>query len=273
MSTAQALFEVDFAGGPASRRWAKAIAPLVGDIHTAFDWESLDPNEYGPELLERGRVSWTASAFNEFCTAAAMGQLVELLGQASVPLDLWGIATTFPLEELVHVELCSRVAMRLGGGAPIVYDPADLHLALDPGLTPLQQATEMIVRLCCVGEAFSLPMLAGAMRAATHPLTRSVLEQIVKDEAEHGRLGWLYLDWIADALDDTERRRLAAAAQDTAAGLRRVWEETPARGDEDPRASDMGWIAAEAYSEHARRALEEDVFERLASYGIVVGPE
>lgn len=70
-------------------------------------------------------------------------------------------------------------------------------------------------------------------------------------------------------------RRLALAAHDTAAGLRRVWEETPARGEgegEDPRASDMGRIAAEACSEHARRALEHDVFERLASHGIEAEP-
>lgn len=270
MSPRGSLFEVDFAGGVASRRWAKAIEPQFGDIATAYDWESLDPADYDPDLVERGRISWTASAFNEFCTAAAMGQLLELLGRASAPLDLWGIAATFPLEELVHVELTSRVAMRLGGGAPIMYDPADLHLSFEPGLTPLQQASEMMVRLCCVGEAFSLPMLAGAMKASTHPLTRSVLEQIVKDEAEHGRLGWMYLDWIGDSLDDQERRRLAVAAQDTAGGLRRVWEETPARGEEDPRASDMGWIAAEQYSEHARQALERDVFARLAEYGIVV---
>jgi hypothetical protein len=263
------LFELDLMGGPTTRRWRKALEPMVGRIEEAFPWDSLDPSDYDAQLVERGRVSWTASAFNEFCTAAAMGQLVELLGRANVPLDLWGVAATFPLEELLHVELCSRVAMRLGGGAPIVYDPADLHLDFEPGLSALQQANEMIVRLCCVGEAFSLPMLVGAMESATHPLTRLVLEQIVKDEALHGKLGWTYLEWVADSLDEKERLRLARAAEDTAAGLRRVWEGASAPGPEDPRASDMGWIRADRYGACARQALERDVFARLASHGIV----
>ncbi len=264
-----ALFEVDLLGGPTTRRWSKAIAPLVGDIEATFPWESFDPDRYPADLLERGRLSWTASAFNEHCTAAAMGQLVELLGQASIPLDLWGVATTFPLEELLHVQLCARVAMRMGGGAPIVYDPDDLHLSFEPGLTPLQRATEMVVRLCCVGEAFSLPMLAGAMRAASHPLTRAVLEQIVRDEAMHGQFGWTYMAWVDDALDQAERTRLARAAEDTAAGLRRVWEERPALGDEHPQASDMGWIVAAEYPEYARAALQRDVQARLAEHGII----
>ena len=47
---------------------------------------------------------------------------------------------------------------------------------------------ELVVRVCCVGEAFSLPMLAGAKLRAACPLTRAVLETIVEDEAAHGRL-------------------------------------------------------------------------------------
>ncbi len=275
MSGKETLFEVDLLGGATSRRWSKAIAPLVGDIETAFPWDSFDAMKYPAELLERGRLSWTASAFNEHCTAAAMGQLVELLGQASIPLDLWGVATTFVLEEVLHIELCARVAMKMGGGAPIVYAPDDLHLSFEPGLTPLQRANEMVVRLCCVGETFSLPMLTGAMKAATHPLTRAVLEQIVRDEAMHGQFGWAYMDWVAESLNEQESARLARAAEDTAAGLRRVWEEQPAKGDEHPLASDMGWIAAEAYPAVARRALEHDVQARLVEYGIhanIVGP-
>lgn len=267
-----ALFEVDLAGGRAQRSFAKLLTALVGDIETRFPWHSLDPSNYSPELIELARIGWTENAFNEFCTATAMGQLLEVMGRANVPLDLWGIASSFPLEELLHVELCSRVAMRLGGGAPIVYDPDDLVLTFEPGLTPLQQANELIVRLCCVGEVFSLPMLSGSMRAASHPLTRAVLTQIVKDEAMHGKLGWMYLDWVAPSLDADERERLARAAADTAAGVQRVWTQRRLRPLErrDGAHADMGWMDPASYVERATRTLAEDVFGRLAGYGIVV---
>jgi hypothetical protein len=52
-----------------------------------------------------------------------VGQLVEAMGVANAPLELWTIACSFAPEDLLHVELCSRIAMEFGGGAPIVYDP------------------------------------------------------------------------------------------------------------------------------------------------------
>ena len=276
------LFEVDLAGGRAHKHYTKLLEPIAGNLDERFDWDALDPADYDPELVEQGRIGWTENAFNEFCTATAMGQLVETMGRANVPIDLWGLASSFPLEELLHVELCSRVAMRLGGGAPILYDPADLVLDFEPGLTPLQQCNELIVRLCCVGEVFSLPMLAGSMQAATNPLTEAVLTQIVKDEAMHGKLGWMYMDWIGPSLDEAERARLAAAAADTAGGLERIWErlrvdpEQVARASASPpleptqRRSDMGWMDTRAYLARSRHALEHEVFGRLAEYGIVV---
>jgi hypothetical protein len=263
------VFEVDLVGGRAGRVSRRVLDGIV-DVEAAFPWGTLDPAAYPEGLVERARLGWTENAFNEFCTAVAVGQLVEAMGVANVPLDLWTIACRFAPEELLHVELCSRIAMELGGGAPIVYDPDDLVQVLDPGLTPLQRVNELVVRLCCVGEAFSFPMLRGSMKAATHPLTRTVLEQIVKDEAMHGQLGWMYLDWIGPSLDRVERSRLGAAAADAATGIREVWQRLTVheRGADEPGYHDMGWMAPRAYVDEAKRALDREVFDRLASHGI-----
>lgn len=261
-----ALFELGHLGGRAAALWQRAS----GHLAEAYDWQSLDPAGLDPELVERGRLGWTENAFNEFCTAAAMGQLLEVLVQASVPVDLLGLASTFVLDEVVHVELCARMAMRLGGGAPIRYDPADLHHDFEPGLSPLQRANELVVRLCCVGETFSLPMLAGSQRAATHPLTRAVLARIVEDEANHGDLGWLYLDWIGAELDEAERRRLFLAAQDTAAHLvSRYRDEAPPVPSHalPPHFHDMGWMSPSEYRLRADEAVKA-LFTRLSRHGI-----
>jgi len=265
----RALFEVDLAGGLATRQYA--ALPLFKNLDTAYPWGTLHAERYSPDLVERARLGWTENAFNEFATGVAMGQLVAVLGEAGVPLDLWSIAASFPIEELLHVELCSRVAMELGGGAPIAYETDDLTLDFDPDLTPLQRANELVVRLCCVGEVFSLPLLAGSMRAATHPLTAAVLTQIVRDEGMHGQLGWMYLDWVSDALDPAERARLAAAATDTAEPLREVWQRLRVgEGPSEPGYQDMGWMHADAYVDKARSTLEAEVFGRLATYGIAL---
>src|SRR5690606_13022518 len=132
-----------------------------------------------PELVDRARVSWTEAAYNEYCTAAAFSELLGALLAAKAPVDLVGMASDFVADEILHVELTSRVAMELGGGAPYEIDFEDLHRRPAAELTPLQRANELVVHVCCVGEAFSLPMLASAFGSATHPLTRAVLERIV----------------------------------------------------------------------------------------------
>ena len=58
--------------------------------------------------------------------------------------------------------------------------------------TALQVATELVVRVCCVGEAFSLPMLAGSRSAASHPVTRAVLDR-------YAAAGGRYTEVVLDA--------------------------------------------------------------------------
>lgn len=202
-------FELDWLGGPTERAF-RQVRPGVD----AFPWGTLDPTRYAPRLVDRARVSWTEAAWNEYCTAAAFTGLLRALLEARAPLDLVGMASDFVADEVLHVELTSRIAMELGGGAPYLVDPERLTLPETPGLTPFQRANEHVVRTCCVGEAFSVPMLATCMRTAAHPLTRAVLQQIVKDEAPHGLFGTYYLEWAANHMDDAERARLGDVALD-----------------------------------------------------------
>ena len=266
---AQMLFEVDMVGGAAGQAWKGA----VGDIERDYPWDTLNAGDVSPAVAEVARKGWTENAFNEFCTGAAMGQMLTLMTQANVPLDLMGMACAFPTEELLHVELCARMAMRLGGGVPIVYDSDDLVLDIDDSETPLNQCNELIVRLLCVGEAFSLPMLTGAMDSASHPLAKAVLRQIVKDEASHSRLGWLYLDWIADDLAPGERERLARCAESAIDEYREIWENIPEMGADDGISGDpsllaLGWMAPSAYRTLALKTVYSEINDQLAARGI-----
>jgi len=271
------LFEISITDGPAAVLHRREF----GDLDTSYPWDELDPSRYPPLLVERARIGWTENAFNEYCTAVAMGQLIQAMGQARVPIDLWSMACRFPSEELLHVELCARVAMRLGGGAPLRYDPASVEIPLDPSLSPLERANELIIRLCCVGEALSFPLLSGCMRSAAHPLTRSVLTTIVKDEALHGRLGFLYLEWIASELSAAERDRLGRVARSTLDEYAPLWTRLRSRvvdgvtseGFSIDHVRELGWMDAESYTALAHRSVEESVTTPLAKFGILVPHE
>ena len=268
------LFEVGLAGGTARRHWEGEF----GDMGEIFPWDSLRPEDYPPDLVERARIGWTQNAFNEFVTCTVMGQLLTLMGQANVPLDLWAIAATFPREELLHVELCSRIAMQLGGGAPLAYESDELVYQMDASLSPLEQCNEMVVRLLCVGEGFSLPMLAGSMRAATHPLIKQVLTRIVKDEVMHGRLGWLYMDWVHAELSRAERDRLGSIAAAGIEEYRVLYKDLRTQPVNDGTSGgydladvhQLGWMGTADYAILARETVQTEIIERLARYGIDV---
>lgn len=266
-------FDLEWFGG-VSEKYFRKVRPGVDEL----PWGTLDPSRYPPELVDRARISWTEAAYNEYCTASAFAELLQALLAARAPVDLIGMASDFVADEILHVELTSRIAMELGGGAPYEVDFEHLHVSPDPALSPLQRATQLVVHVCCVGEAFSLPMLASAYGSALHPLTKAVLQRIVQDEAPHGRFGFLYLDWVKDELDATERARLGEVAADTIAQLAPLWQRLTSRVQDGVTSEgyllehvrELGWTESSLYRTRALAAIEQEVVAPLASYGIVV---
>jgi hypothetical protein len=264
-------FELSWLGGAAEKHLRRA-RPGVDDL----PWGTLEPVRYPPALVDRARRSWTDGAISEYTTAAAFVAVLRALLEAGAPVDLIGMAGEFVADEMVHVELNGRVAMELGGGARIDVDLERLAPRLAPGLTPLQRASELVVRTSCVGEALSVPLLAGTMRAAAHPLTRAVLERIASDEAPHARLGTLYLEWAEDRIDDAERARLGRVASAALRAYTPTWEELSSQVDAGvtsegfalAHVNELGWMESSAYQAAARRAAREHVVLPLARFGI-----
>ncbi len=255
------LFELEMLGGATERRYRRARPEVE-----ALPWGTLDPRQHTPIDLEDARRHWTLAAFQEQRTAAACAETIRALLACRAPLDLVAVATRFPLDEVVHVELCARVAEELGGGTPIKFDPRRLAPAPDRDDPAIVQAAEMIVAAFCVGEAFSVPVLHGTWHAARHPLLHGVLGIIVRDEAAHGAFGWTFLDWAGDALA-AYRDRLALIArlaiEEFIADHRGI-----ARLPETDIGGDLGWMEPIAYLTLSRRSMAEKVIRPLQQRGI-----
>lgn len=266
-------FDLEWFGGVAEKHFRK-VRPGVDEL----PWGTFDISRYPAELVDRARVSWTEAAYNEYCTAVAFTEMLGALLAAKAPVDLIGMASDFMADEMLHVELTSRLAMELGGGAPYEIDFGDLGVRTAPELSPLQRANELVVHVCCVGEAFSLPMLASAYGSALHPLTKQVLQRIVQDEALHGRFGFLYLDWATDQLDDAERARLGDIALHTIGLFAPLWQRLTSRVHDGvttegyllEHVRELGWTESSVYATRARAAIEDEVIAPLARYGIAV---
>lgn len=262
----QELFELELLGGPVERRF-RTQRPDVD----AMPWGTLDPKAYPAHLVKAARTAWTRAAFQEYRTGTACALTVKALMECRAPLDLTAMATRFPLDELVHVELCSRLAMELGGGIPIVHDPEHMIITPLEGVDPVLRCADLVVRFFCVGEALSIPMLRGTWHAAQHPLPRAVLGRIVRDEAAHGAFGWLFLDWALPLLAPDDLPRLAQAADDTVAKVKENWrylEEQPS--DPTSAVHALGWMKTDAYLALAHKSLERNVLAPLRKRGIPI---
>lgn len=257
-------FTASLAGGGIEKRYRR-MRPEV----EALPWGTLDAARFDEATRRAGGRAWTISAFQEHRTAAACAETVSALVAARAPLDLVAMATRFPLDELVHVELCVRLANELGGGAPLLHDPAELIPRPRAGLAPLLHAADLIVRYFCVGEAVSVPLLRATWHATDHPLVRGVLGVIVKDEAAHGELGWMFLDQFDDELDDGDRAHLAGVAADAIAELRASFAALADRQVTTGAGRQLGWLEPREYLAVAERALAATVCAPLRERGLL----
>jgi hypothetical protein len=225
-------FELSLCGGTLARPHRRA----VGDLERSLPWQTLDASRLEPATVSAARRRWTELAFNEHRSIVLMGQLVQALGEAQVPLDLYSMACGFPLQELAHAEVCARVVSRLGGAADVETGTLETRLETGVGLTPAQRCHELVVRFCCVGETLSKCWLARMRERVAHPLVHAVLSRILRDEALHSGFGWLYLDWCLEEelLDGGERARLAAVARGALEPYTRARVSTETAGDGSP---------------------------------------
>lgn len=257
-----AQLELEWLGGAPEARLRRRRPGI-----DALPWGTLAAAELAPEIAAAARASWTDGAFSEYASAAAFTALTAALLEAGAPIDLVAMAADFVVDEMVHVELNARVAAELGGAAPYLVDLERVAPVTEPGLPAIERAAELALRTSCIGEALSVPVLAGSTRAAAHPLTRAVLARIVCDERPHARLGWLVLDWCGARVD---RARLGRVAARALAAYAPLWAGPPCADPPAAHHALAGWMAEDALRQALQAAVRHDVLAPLAARGVTV---
>ena len=259
------LFELELWGGLPLERY-RALRPEIDEL----PWGTLDPSSVSASALLAARKAWTGAAFQEFRTGAACAATLEALIKARAPLDLIALAARFPLDEMAHVEICSRIATELGGAIELVYDPDRLIWDVPSG-SPIMVAAHWVVSNFCVGEALSIPLIQGTSRSSTHPLIKQALRRIVIDEADHGTFGWHFLDWADPFLSEEDKCALGHTADLFIGSVLERWQKLR-NGEliEIHQAEALGWMGSEEYLELADHSLQRNVIAPLLKRGIPI---
>ncbi len=264
------LFELPWMGGAATHFYRRA-RPAAD----ALPWGTLNASRYAPDLLLSVRRAWTEVSLNEYRAVASFAEVVRCMAEAMAPLDLLGMASDFIADEVLHCELAARIAMELGGAAPLTVDMDRFAIKADPTASAKMRLHELMVRVCCIGESFALGMGMPTLKLTSHPLIAGVNEMIMKDEARHHRLGALYLEWAVEDWDDETRERLARVTEETLADFAPFWtgEASPvadgitSRGFRVDHLHELGWLESARAQPLARR-VAQDLLDPLARHGV-----
>jgi hypothetical protein len=171
----------------------------------AADFEAFDRSAYPEAVLDIGRRAWSMRALDEYRSLAAFTELLAALSQLGVAVDLLGVGARVVRDEDRHVALCGRMVEALGGTAVLEGEPAWVRGA-EGG--PRTFALSVIVGSLCIGETFSMRVLA-AMRAHTiDPLAKRLVDQFAADESVHSRYGWACLEVLTPHLSEREKARI-----------------------------------------------------------------
>ncbi len=275
MSSTSTLFELEWLGGTTEHFFRRA-RPDADKV----PWGTIDTNRYALDLLQAVRTSWTEVSMNEYRAVASFAEVIRSLADAMAPLDMIGMASDFLADEVLHTELAARVAMELGGAAPMTVDMDRFALRADLRMPAMMRANEILLRVCCVGEAFAFGVGAPALKLASHPMIKTVNEIIMADEARHKRLGALYLEWAGENWNDAERARLSRVLEDTMMDLRTFWTGTPSavkdgvtqRGFRVDHLHELGWLESARATPHAREVAMQ-LLVPLERYGLRIRDE
>jgi hypothetical protein len=261
----KALFEIEWYGEAAEKHFRK-IRPFVSEL----PWGTIDTSRYAPEVLEHARIVWSSIALAEYHAAGSFADVLGAVIAARAPLDIIGMAGDFVADELMHTELASRIAMELGGGAPVEVDFDAMGMKpSEPDLDAFARANDLVIRAACVTETISGAIAVETRAIVEQPLIRAVVERIARDEARHMRFGWLYMDWAAPDMDDAERARLGRVAVAEIALLSPSW----LRQSGSPHGRDFGWLDVDAFRARMRPTILDDIVAPLEKLGIPIDHE
>jgi hypothetical protein len=220
----------------------------------------------GGDEAMAARLVWTRTSFSEYASAAAFAEIAAAALRAAAPIDLVAAAGEFVVEEVLHAEVAARLALALGGAAPLQVD-YDKLVRPPVAVSPLLRAAELVVRTSCVGESLTVPMLKLSRHLAGSQLVAAAINKIVADESGHAQFGWWFMDWADDQLSDADRAHLARVAGEAIAAFAPLFEVACTNE------SGLGVVACDRYEPTFISALTDQVVAPLADRGIVVPAE
>ncbi len=236
-------------------------------------WDALERDAHDSAHLKRVGRAWQWRAKQEHLAVGAFSMVTrELAEEGCDPLVL-GLMARAASDEVRHAALCAEYARRLLDDRKAIHPrmqgvPAiPAHAESSPSVRVLLHVVEM----CCFSETLTGAYFTELRGRATHPTARALVDSLLEDEIDHGRVGWAYLEQRAhDGTLDGLSEALPAIADRTVGVVIRSAREKP-----EPSVAaieQLGHLGLNASAELYRGALEALIVPGLESAGVDTAP-
>ena len=125
--------------------------------------------------------------------------------------------------------------------------------------------------MCCWSETFTGAYLTEMLSRTSQPVVRSVIESLLEDEIDHGRVGWAYLatrvqqervEGLSETLPEMAERTMRSAMQNT---------DNPTASD-DPALEQFGFLGPRARKRVFQETLRDVILPGFEAAGVSTRP-
>jgi hypothetical protein len=257
----------------------RAAPPVLEDLRAVgggarrvIDWadlERLPLDEPGRRVVG---ASWRERMKQEHLAVGAFSLLARELAEEGCDTVVLSLVTRAASDEVRHAETCRRYAAALLGANEV---PVRLRgvprVPMHREASPADRVLLHVVEMCCLSETLTGVYLTEMLGRTSHAAVRTLIESLLEDEIDHGRVGWAYL------AERAQERRVAALAPALPAMLERIFRgvldaSANATRPDDDALSVAGYVGRRASAEVYRNTLLDVIVPGFASLGVDLGP-
>ena len=135
---------------------------------------------------------WRKRARFEQEAAARFIQLGERLASAEAHPEVIRMTQEAGADEARHAVLCNELVVRFGL-EPTRTMSFELDEIAPAGLDLRHRVLYEVIALSCITETLSTALISELVARAVDPVVKSHMQEILKDEVRHARIGWAHL--------------------------------------------------------------------------------
>ena len=227
-------------------------------------------NDAVPRASERVQNEWRSRVIAEYHSAAITAQLLHWCIQCGVSAELLDKCQQIIKEELEHAEKSREIYLLSGGKQDqIVIDYTKLSYSFASELPNPFRALAMSAQIFCCGETTAVPLFRALADFAVVPQAKSLLEQILIDEAGHQFFGWALLDELLLLLGADAKAWLRNHIQQFTSSTIHAYSSTDQFCSSEDRA--WGLMSGAEYQSIVIECVQSTIIPRFRSRGLV-GP-